>query len=392
MPKSTYADINPKKIVFALQQENSAFWNARQNFNSEKLAHIRHSIQKSGLIQQITVRKLPNDSYQVVCGDQRLRSILLLLTKNQLCYDKKTGTKKKAREVYKTMYVQVLHNCSDKEAAIFSIAENLNRDDVTDVDLMRYCIDLDAKRDEHGKPVYTRTDIEEIIGRSATWISQTMNLYNLPGKAKDMLATGKLPRTVALNLLKVEPSQADRVLKLASAIADKDFEKNKDRIESEVSKLEDDYEDAEIVETSAEAMGTAKEKRTARTAARQLEKKLNDAKARKETAKNRKSRLSADSIQTAASILPGALTGKASGLSHKLLRSMVADLQEHLDKGKSIKHQYGKAFEVRDLKLAQAILEMAIGQTHERDVFGLLASFYAEEGKPGWSKLVDDIA
>ncbi len=384
MPKSTYENVNPKNIVFAPKEGDTAFWNARQNLNDEKLKQIYQSIRKVGLVQDITVRLHPNGKYQVVCGEQRLRCILKLIQKNPLCYDQKTGNQGKARVVHKTLRAKVLHNCSDKDASTISVAENLNRDDVSEIDLMAYCIDLTEKKAENGQPLYTRADIEDIIGRSATWISQTMNLYNLPGKVKKMLGTGELQRTVALNLLKVDPARVDQVIEFAQALSVEDYEKGRDRIEKEVTRLEGEFETAEIEEASADAMGTPKEKRQTRTARSQLDKMLNDAKSRQETARNRKSRLSTDLIQTAASALPGALKGKASGLSHKLLRSMVADIQEHLDSKKPPKHRCGKAYDARDLRLAQAILKMSIGQTQDRDVLGVLAHFYAEEGEPGW--------
>ena len=384
MPQSVSLNVKPSQIDFAPNEIGAAFWNARQSFSEEKMAELRESIQKNGLLHDLILRVHQGKRYQVVCGDRRLRCIQALISRNARVFNQETGENEPARKAYRTLKCKVFPKCSDKEASTLSVAENLDRDDVTEVDLMTYCIALHEKTNpETGDRMYSREDIQYIIGRSATWISQTMKLYELTPKAQAMLASGELPRTVALKLLNVKPEMVDQVLKIAAVEAVTEKEEEVARLDREVERLEDAAEEADFNLVTAEA-GTSTHKKKAKSAKQAVDKKLNEARSRQHTAQRREPRLGADALQTATHKI-GAQKGKASGLSHRMIRSQLAKLDEDSATG-SVLHD-GQPLDERDVKLLREFYRLVLGQAPVRTGTELLAHIYGQEGRDGFSPM-----
>jgi len=380
MPQSVIRSVKPSQIDFAPNEIDAHFWNARQSFGEIKMAELRESIQKDGLLQDPILR-VRGKRYQIVVGDRRVRCIKALLSRNAKVYNPLNGQMEPARKAYNTLTCKVFLNCSDKEASTISVAENINRDDITEVDMMTYCITLHEKIDPRTKErMWTREDIQAIIGRSATWISQTMKLFELTPKAKQMLATGELPRTVALKLLNVQPDMVDKVLQLAAVEAVQDKEEEVARLGREIERLEEKADEAEFEAVTAEA-GTIEHKRKAKTIKAQVDKKLAEARSRHHTAQRREPRLGADSLQTVTTKL-GAQKGKASGLSHRMIRNQLAKLDEESGLG-GVTHD-GQKLDDRDVKLLREFYRMVLGQRSVRTGVELLAQIYGEEGRDGF--------
>lgn len=382
--KQEYLD--PAKIKFAVQEQNSAFWNARITIREEKLIALREGIRDEGLINPLCVRALHNNVRELVCGEQRLRSILYLIENNEICHNLRNGKKAPAREVYGNLACNVLYNCNDIEASRRSIAENAERDDVSDIDLMYYCLTLSEKKDAAGNNIYTTEDIQSIIKRSPTWVSQTKSLFKLSDRAKQMLATGELPRTVALNLLKVNPQLVDQVLDQAEKHAQLAAEQDEERIKILVRNLEEDYEQAENLIAASEALEDKTTLKSARALRNDIDRKLKDAKSRQETTTRRKPRLNADALQAGTDAIAGARQGKSNGISQKILRGMLFDLEQMLEKGDDIvDNKFNATFDKKDLRLVRRILECVTGKRIERDLLSIVAQFNADEGLQPWT-------
>lgn len=387
-----FEEVNPKEIIFARKEDNSLFWNARQSIGQEYLAKLKGSIQKTGLIEEIVVRQLPNGKLQVVCGECRLRSILSLIKDNGNCYDLKTATLKRAADLFKRMTAKVLYNCSDIAAAKFSVSENIERKNLTEYELMDYCLELSKRKNPDGTPMCSTSQICWMVSRSSTWVSQTMSLYKLSDEAKELLITGELPRTVALNLLQVREDKLSEVLKLARLFAVQDLEEEKSQIEREVITLEEQLEEADIEVSVADLSEQSDLRRSAKKTRSLIDKKLTEAQNKRKTIRNRRPRLNTDVLTRATDSIDGARKGKRKGMSQKAVRLEINRVKGLLTANKPVTNsQLGMDYSNRDVELILLGMQMVLGESNHRNILVALAERYSQEGRRGWEGCMDEM-
>jgi ParB-like chromosome segregation protein Spo0J len=387
---ASHEDIDPRELLFAPRNQTALFWNARQKLDPDEMVELKESIRDDGLLEELVVRRLPDRTTQVVCGERRLRSILALIAEEASCYDLLEGEVFPAFKMYDTLRCKVLYNCSDKQASRLSIAENLKRKNLSEWELMEYCRELCMRRSSDGSQAYGRKDVCDIINRSPTWVSQTMKLYELPEDVKGMLVDETLPRTVALSLLKINQPKVARVLRMALTVAEGDVQEGRARVGREVENLEQRLQEAELSLAGTEVAGSPKEQKEARQAKGMTDRKLSDARNRQSTAQSRQPRLTGDAISRATDKIEGARKGKSNGMSQKAVRTTVQGLSELLVKDDetwvSEVVREGQSYDARDVRLIALGFQMVLGEITERDVLFVLADFYASENRPGWKK------
>lgn len=123
----------------------------RKTFNQESLRELATTIEKHGLIQPITVKKVDsNDRYVLVAGERRLRAFELLK---------------------RTSIPAILTMGNADEIALI---ENIQREDLDPLDEAE-AFELMIKR--HG---YTQEQLGTIIGKAQNTVSQTLILLKLP--------------------------------------------------------------------------------------------------------------------------------------------------------------------------------------------------------------------
>lgn len=81
----------------------------RKNYQMEQLRELAVSIHQNGILQPLTVRKISTMEYELLAGERRLRAAAM-------CGEKKAPC--------------IVISCSDKEAEIYSLTENLQRSDL----------------------------------------------------------------------------------------------------------------------------------------------------------------------------------------------------------------------------------------------------------------------
>jgi ParB-like chromosome segregation protein Spo0J len=381
-----FEELDPRCVIFAPRTQDSLFWNARLQLDPSKLVELRQSIQEKGLLQEPVVRKLADGRYQVVCGERRLRAILWLLTHKALCYDLAKGDIGiPADGLYGSMRLRVLYNCPDKEASTLSVAENLKRKDFTEWELMEYCRELSERKLPDGGEAYSRKDICDIIARSATWVSQTLSLYELPPEVQEMLSDGTLHRTVALGLLKVKSAHVALVLKRAAALATEEVKQAVEFSTKEVTQLEKTLEEAEMSIRMSEVVGTKTESLEARRLRTLTDRKLGEARQRQATARNRQPRLTQDALNKATDHVTGARRGKSTGMSHKAVRMAMKNANDRIAEGKLHCDLNNQDFDKRDVELVMLGLQMVLGEaTH--NVVDALRQRYIKEARAGWKE------
>ena len=82
----------------------------RRHFDEEELLSLSRSIQKNGLLQPLTVRKLGEDRYELIAGERRLRAAKLAHCRAVPC---------------------LVVSVSEQQSAVFALLENIQRQDLS---------------------------------------------------------------------------------------------------------------------------------------------------------------------------------------------------------------------------------------------------------------------
>ena len=81
----------------------------RKSYQSDQLKELAVSIHRNGILQPLTVRKVSTAEYELLAGERRLRAAAM-------CGEKKAPC--------------IVISCSDRDAEIYSLTENLQRSDL----------------------------------------------------------------------------------------------------------------------------------------------------------------------------------------------------------------------------------------------------------------------
>lgn len=148
----------------------------RRNFDQRALEELSQSIKSYGIIQPISVRKLANNSYELVAGERRLRASELA-------------------ELEKVPVIVV--DFHDRESAMMALIENLQREDLNFIEEAEGYNNLIK---DHG---FTQQDLAEKIGKSQSTIANKIRLLKLPEDIQKILIEEDLTERHGRVLLKL---------------------------------------------------------------------------------------------------------------------------------------------------------------------------------------------
>ena len=327
--------------------ENSIFKNARSTLKKEEMASQRESIRRLGLLKSPIVRPIQNDpdgyTHQIICGSRRHRNIMKLrqhaegivrenrpFKQEELCYKPETGEWLPATEVYATMKV-IVRECDDETAIAINFAENLEHAKVPELDLMDQCQYLVDLKDEHGTPRFSREWVANVCNRSESWVSLTLELNQLPERVKKMMMEDRVTRTAALQFLQTEREKIDEVIQVGETLV-RDEKLTEAKVaegemkiaEIELSDAENDLEIHQMMENDGlmamakKRIGTARKRVSAASEKRDAA--LKEAESRK---------LTADVINKANLLVPGAKKGAPKAMPVKSIKELHTKFKEH---------------------------------------------------------------
>ena len=164
----------------------------RKHFDQEALQELSESINKSGIIQPIIVRKV-GSQYTIIAGERRWRAA-------KLC------------RLHEVPVIE--KQISDQEALEFAIVENVQRKDLTPIEESEGYIQL---AEEFG---YTQEEIGKIVGKSRGHITNMMRLNSLPDLIKHMVNEQQLSMGHARTLIGMDTIEA---LEIADTIIKKNL-------------------------------------------------------------------------------------------------------------------------------------------------------------------------
>lgn len=165
--------------IFIDQIEANPF-QPRSNFDEDALNELAKSIEKKGVIQPITVRKIKAEKYQIVAGERRWRA------------SKLAGLKKMPA---------VIRDFNDQEMLEIALIENIQREDLNPIE------EAAAYKEMLDNFEITQTELAKQVGKSRSNVSNMVRLLKLDDKVKNHLQQGTITIGHARALLALEDSQ-----------------------------------------------------------------------------------------------------------------------------------------------------------------------------------------
>ena len=158
----------------------------RRVFDEEALEELTASVREHGVVQPIIVAPNPEKGYTIVAGERRYRAAVA------------AGSKK---------IPALVRTLSAQHKLELSLIENLQRRDLSAIETATAYAKL---RDQFNLPLEEIG--QRVGGRSASTISNTMRLLQLPKIAQKAIADGQLTEGQARPLIKLKESQIEAIL------------------------------------------------------------------------------------------------------------------------------------------------------------------------------------
>ena len=168
----------------------------RKHFCESAIRDLAHSIKVNGLAQPILVRRLDDDSYELIAGERRLRACTSLGFAKIPC---------------------IIRQVTDKQSLHLALVENLDREDLNPIEEAEGYLRLINEFN------YTHQDVAQLFGRSRSTISNSLRLLQLPAEIKRLLFEAKITEGHARALLALEDSETqykilEKIIKLSLSV------------------------------------------------------------------------------------------------------------------------------------------------------------------------------
>lgn len=146
----------------------------RVRFDYNELEGLACSIRANGFLQPINVRVLENGEFELISGERRLRA---------------------ARMIGITKIPCIVMNVSDQQSALFSIIENVQRENL---DFFEEAVAIERLMTEYG---LSQDEIAEKLGKAPSTLSNKLRLLRLPDEIRDKISYAGLSERHARALL-----------------------------------------------------------------------------------------------------------------------------------------------------------------------------------------------
>lgn len=224
-----YVDINDIR-------PNSA--QPRKNFDEVKLGELASSIRTNGVIQPLIVRE-STSGYELVAGERRWRAARIAGLRTVPC---------------------IVRNFDDRQNAIVAIIENMQREDL---DPIEEALGLKSMTEKYG---FTQEQVSASLGRSRTYITNSIRLLKLPEEIQQYVSSGQMSAAHGRTIINIpdkarQKEIADKIIRndLSVRATERLAEKVKDELRPDRKKRKkaadtDTAKTAEIVAVERELM------------------------------------------------------------------------------------------------------------------------------------------
>lgn len=152
----------------------------RKEFDDAELAELAQSIKQQGIITPVTLRQMPDGTYQLVAGERRLRASRLAGVKEIPAY---------------------VRTATDMQMMEMALVENIQRSDLNAIEVAQ------AYRQLIEECRLTHDQLSERVGKDRSTISNYLRLLGLPSETQEALSTGLISMAHARVLAGVEDSE-----------------------------------------------------------------------------------------------------------------------------------------------------------------------------------------
>ncbi len=217
-PKTPNGDV--QKLLLAKLHPGK--YQARKTLPEESIQELAHSIQEKGIINPIVVRKIEENSYEILAGERRFRAATLIgLKEVPVC----------------------ILEVGDEDALIIGLIENLQREDLNVIDAAWGVQRLIQEFN------YSHEQAAQAVGRSRSAVSNLIRLLSLPEEIQTFLKDGELDMGHARALLPLEKVEqiklAEEIIKKALSV--RQVEALVERIKKQKEEPETPSEEGEIL-------------------------------------------------------------------------------------------------------------------------------------------------
>ena len=163
----------------------------RRGFPEEDLKELTDSVKQTGLLQPVLVRRKGDGFYELIAGERRWRA---------------------AKLAGFTSIPAIVRNCTDQQAMVFALIENLQRHDLNPMETAGA---YHRMLNEFGM---TQDDLAQQVGKDRSSIANLVRLVTLPSEIKKLVESGVISTGHAKVILGLGGS--DQQIRLARRIVD----------------------------------------------------------------------------------------------------------------------------------------------------------------------------
>lgn len=170
------AESQSRTVLLSVDSILPSPWQPRRAFDSTAMELLADNIRQYGLIQPVSVRPIGGGRFELIAGERRLRACTL---------------------IGQSHIKATVLNVSEQEAALITMAENLQREDLS------FFEEADGYRrliEEHG---LTQQQLAEKLGRQQSTIANKLRLLRLPAGVRDAIIRHGLTERHARALLRL---------------------------------------------------------------------------------------------------------------------------------------------------------------------------------------------
>jgi ParB family chromosome partitioning protein len=178
-PQELSRDAGGENVIVAIDvsRVRSNPYQPRLDFNPLAMEELKKSIVEKGVIQPITVRRIPGGLYELVSGERRIRA----------CHEAGVAT----------IPAYIIKVDSDEEMLELALIENLQREHLNPIEVaISYQRLIDECR-------FTQEEVAQKIGKDRTTVTNFIRLLKLPEKVQHSLRMDEISMGHARSLLSV---------------------------------------------------------------------------------------------------------------------------------------------------------------------------------------------
>lgn len=192
---------NATVVLLPISQVEPGLNQPRKHFDQDALDELAESIRVHGILQPITVRKLPSGYYQIIAGERRWRA---------------------SRMAGLTQVPVHVIEADDRKVMELGLIENLQREDLNPIE---EAAGYRALMDEFS---LTQEEAAERVGKSRPAVANTMRLLALPTQVQWLLEQGTLSAGHGRALLPLDPETqmtlADKAVRNGLSVRDMELQ------------------------------------------------------------------------------------------------------------------------------------------------------------------------